>query len=255
MIGRHKDILELLVRDNTVSVEELSEQLKVSSVTIRNDLNQLADQGRLVRLRGGARLPAGRAGEELSFNVRKNINALNKRKIGETAATLIRPMESILLDASTTAIALAQAIRRRESLREITVIPTGIWTAIELLSCGIDVIIAGGHVRQTTGSITGLPAMEFLKNFNVQKAFLGAWGISPTSGLTDTPLVEVELKKIIVEHAQEVIALVDGSKFGQIGLASYASINQLSTVVTDASAPREIVEKIRNSGVEVIIAK
>lgn len=254
MLPRHKQILELLRSNQTETVNDLSDKLDVSPVTVRSDLNQLAAEGQVVRIRGGASLPAGRAGQELSFAARQKLNSEKKIKIGRLAAELVNPMESILLDASTTSIAVAKAIRLRGALRDITVIPTGIWTAAELLGCNLDVIIAGGHVRHSTGSITGLPADDFLKKFNFQKAFLGAWGVDLMQGFTDTALVEAELKRSIVERAQEIIVVADGSKFERVGLTSFAGIERVDRIVTDDSAPKEFIEKIRSAGVEVLVA-
>ena len=90
--------------------------------------------------------------------------------------------------------------------------------------------------------------------FNFNKAFLGAWGISLREGLTDTHLVEVELKQSAIARAQEVVAVVDGTKFGRLGLASFARIEQLSSVVTDEDAPAEVVADLGARGVRVLIA-
>ena len=150
---------------------------------------------------------------------------------------------------------MAKALREREDIKEITVIPTGIWAAIELMSCAnINVLMPSGYLRSISGSITGLPTSEFFENLNINKAFLGAWGISPEDGVTDSHLLEVELKKVIVKKAKEIIVLIDGSKFNKSGLAKYANLKNISKIITDASAPENIVKKLRASGVEVLIA-
>jgi DeoR/GlpR family transcriptional regulator of sugar metabolism len=255
MISRHQQILETLAAQQNATVNELSRLLKVSEVTIRADLSQLATEGKVIRERGGARLAEERIRQEYTYQTRKSLNADKKRKIGQLAATLIKPMESILLDSSTTAVAVAQALKDNEQLKDITVVPTGIWTAIELMCCpAINVLLAGGYLRHTTGSIAGLPANDLLKNFNIQKAFLGAWGISIENGLTDTHLLEVELKRFIVQHVQEVIIVVDGSKFNQSALAAYANIEQITRVITDDSAPKEVMDKMSSRGVEILVA-
>jgi DeoR/GlpR family transcriptional regulator of sugar metabolism len=256
MNSRHRQIIEMLAARDTVSVVELSEQLDVSEVTIRSDLNLLADQGRIIRLHGSARLAGERARQEFTFSTRQRINAQQKQRIGELASSLIQPSESILLDASTTAVAVAHAIRRDLNHMEITVVTTGIWTALELLgSPNIHVVLAGGHVRNTTGSLVGDIANDILNKFNFQKAFFGATGIHPTEGLTDTPLVEVELKRAAIRRSQESIAVVDGSKFDRLALASFASVEQISRIVTDETAPENMLSAFRTRGVNVMIAK
>lgn len=255
MSERHQRIVEILLEQETATVAELSERFDVSPVTIRSDLNQLAEHGRVIRTHGGARIAKERVRQEITFAKRQRINIEQKRSIGEHAVTLIRPNESILLDASTTAVAVGQAIKRRPDLKDITVVTTGIWTALELLgSPDINVVLTGGHVRTTTGSITGSITNQVLETFNFQKVFLGAWGITVEDGLTDTHLTEVELKRAIISRAREVIAVLDGSKFGQLGLATFATLDEVTCIITDTTAPEEMVAGVRDSGVEVQIA-
>ena len=118
-----------------------------------------------------------------------------------------------------------------------------------------NVLMPGGYLRHITGSITGLPTYNFFEGLIIKKAFLGAWGVSAEEGLTDAHLMEVELKKRIVEHVKEVIIIVDGSKFKQSGLAPFASIDKVSKIITDRSAPKSEINKIRKLGVEVIQCK
>lgn len=253
---RQQQILGRLLAQESASVAELSEMFNVSSVTIRNDLNYLAEQGRVVRIHGGARIANSRTRQEFSYATRQGINADRKQKIGRLAATLINPVESILLDASTTAIAVGQALKQSKDFREVTVVTTGLWTAIELLDVPrLNVVLAGGYVRNTTGSVTGPITNQVLQSFNFQKAFLGAWGITLEEGLTDTHLLEVGLKKSVIERAQQVIAIVDGSKFGRLGLASFASINEITGLITDDSAPAEMLDVLRERGIEVWVAE
>ena len=253
--SRQQKILELLGAKEAVSVSELSKSLNVSEVTIRTDLNNLAKLGKIDRTHGGAYLIEERLKQEYTFHARKSLNFQKKQKIGELASTFVKSSECLLLDASTTVLALAYALKKRNDLKDITVIPTGIWTALELMgSSNINVLLPGGYLRHTSGSITGLPTNDFLGDLIIQKAFLGAWGISCAEGLTDTHLVEIELKKFIISRSREIIVLVDGSKFRQIGLSAYASINQISKIITDASAPVEEIKKLRTEGVEVLVA-
>lgn len=256
MKNRLQKILTLLAGRDNVTVSELSTLLSVSEVTIRADLNRLAEAGKVDRTHGGARLAEERVRQEFTFQRRKSLNALQKDLIGRTAARLIAPHDAILLDSSSTVLAMAHALREAEDLKDVTVIPTGIWTAIELMGCqNINVLLPGGYLRHTSGSITGLPTSEFLNDLIIKKAFLGAWGISSSIGLTDTHLVEIELKKFIVSRVEEVIVLVDGSKFMQTGLSVYAGLDKISTVITDWTAPVDELEKFRASGIDVIVVE
>jgi DeoR/GlpR family transcriptional regulator of sugar metabolism len=249
---RHQQILEILSQQQTATVADLSDQLAVSAVTIRTDLNQLAADGQVIRTHGGARLAKERKRQEQSFATRQQLNAEAKRQIGRLAASLVEPNESILLDASTTAVAVGQALKEMPQLDNITVVTTGVWTSLELLGAPhINVVLTGGHVRNTSGSITGVITNEILSRFNFSKAFLGAWGIDIEAGLTDSPLMEVELKRVIMQNSREIIAVVDSSKFGRLGLACFAEPQEITRIVTDESAPSDTLTAFQALGVTV----
>jgi DeoR/GlpR family transcriptional regulator of sugar metabolism len=251
---RCQKILDSLAGKDIVGVKELSDILSVSEVTIRSDLDKLAETGKISRTHGGARLVEERLRQEYSFQTRKSLNSHIKQKIGVAAANLVGSRESVLLDSSTTVLSLAHALRLRDDLRDVTVIPTGIWTAIELMGCqNINVLMPSGYLRPTSGSITGLPARGFFDDLIIQKAFLGAWGISLENGVTDTHLLEIELKKRIVEKVREIVILADGSKFYQNGLARFASLNQVRHIITDRTAPAEVLKQIDQQGVQITV--
>lgn len=252
MNERQLKILSLLVAEPEMRVARLSEALGVSPVTVRSDLDALAREGRVERLHGGARLADGRTRQELTFAQRRALFADRKRRIAQAAAGLIAPGEAVLLDASSTAVALAAEIKGRMDLADLTVVTTGIWTALELLdSPGIHVVLAGGLLRDATGSTTGQTALENLARFNISRAFLGAWGVTIEQGLMDSSLPEVELKRAVVERAREVVAIVDGSKFGRLAVGSFAAVEQVRSLVTDPSAPGEMLAALRDRGVIV----
>ncbi|HLP17348.1 MAG TPA: DeoR/GlpR family DNA-binding transcription regulator [Bacteroidota bacterium] len=256
MKTRLERILAHLIGRENVSVSELSQLLGVSEVTIRSDLNRLSEQGKVERMHGGARLAVDRVRQEFTFQKRKSLNSSQKDKIGRAASALIQSHDAVLFDSSTTVLALAHALRDRTDLTNVTVVPTGVWTAIELMGVDtINVLLPGGYLRHTSGSITGFQAGDFMNDLLIKKAFLGAWGISSSIGVTDTHLVEIELKKFIVERVEEVIVLVDGSKFGQTGLSVYADMSKISTVITDDTAPAGEIEKLRAHGITVIVAE
>ena len=255
MFERHQKILEILSSQQSASVARLSELLNVSAVTIRNDLAQLEQSGRIFRTHGGALLAEDRTRLEFTFATRKATNADAKRRIGELAAQLVQSYDSLLLDASTTSLAVGQALKRCPDLHDLTLVTTGVWTALEMLGApGIQVVLAGGIVREATGSLTGALSVDTLQQFHFNRAFLGASGLTLEEGLTDLPLAEVELKRTVVARAQEVVAVVDGSKFGHLAVASFAPIERVTRVVTDDTAPAWMVAELRQRGVQVLQA-
>jgi DeoR/GlpR family transcriptional regulator of sugar metabolism len=252
--ARRDKILESLQQKRTLSVAELSVLCQVSEVTIRQDLRRLAQQGLLNRTRGGAILST-RADHELSFAARQQLNADQKRRIGEVAAGLIRSGDSVILDASTTALQVLKALKRRTGVRDVTVITNGIYTALELLDRpDITAILTGGMLRSTASSLTGLTGQQMLSHINGLKGFLGAKGITVENGLTDASIHEVQTKMAMVERCQEVTAVLDASKFGVVSLATFAPLALLRRVITDRDAPAEAVAALRSKGIEVLIA-
>jgi DeoR/GlpR family transcriptional regulator of sugar metabolism len=252
--ARRDKILESLQQRRTVSVAELSVLCRVSEVTIRQDLKRLAQQGLLNRTRGGAILPT-RANLELSFAARQQLHADQKRRIGEVAAGLIRSGDSVILDASTTALHVLRALKQRSGLRDVTVITNGIYTALELLDRpDITTILTGGILRATATSLTGLTGQQMLSLINGLKGFLGARGITLENGLTDANIQEVQTKIAMVERCQEVTAVLDASKFGVVSLATFAPMESLRRIITDSDAPAETVAAIRARGIEVLLA-
>jgi DeoR/GlpR family transcriptional regulator of sugar metabolism len=252
--GRRDRILESLQQRRTASVAELSVLCQVSEVTIRQDLKRLAQQGLLHRTRGGAILST-RADHELSFAARQQLNADQKRRIGEVAAGLIRSGDSVILDASTTALQVLKALKHRTGVRDVTVITNGIYTALELLDRpDITTILTGGTLRATANSLTGLTGQQMLSHINGLKGFLGAKGITMENGLTDANIQEVETKMAMVERCQEVTAVLDASKFGVVSLATFAPLAHLRRIITDRDAPAEAVAAFRSKGIEVLLA-
>lgn len=261
---RHIEILRILEVQERATVQELSEIFEVSQVTVRNDLNILANQGKVQRVHGGAIIIRPQMDHEFTFATRQRLHADRKNKIGELATSVLAPRDFVLIDASTTALAVGRAIKtkfegnngNRAETNELTIVATGLWTAVELMGVqGINVVVAGGNLRNTTGSLVGPLTRDFLRKINIRRAFLGAWGVTLEEGITDTNLLEVELKQMIIQLVDEVIVVVDGSKFGEVGLSSFARVDEVSHIITDSSAPTEMIEAIRARGVQVLIAE
>ncbi|MBK8027475.1 MAG: DeoR/GlpR transcriptional regulator [Chloroflexi bacterium] len=255
MNERRDQIVNILSERERVTVNELSEMLNVSSVTVRGDLNFLAEEGRVVRVHGGAALAKPSMRHEMTFAARQRQRAAQKHAVAKLAATLVRPVDSILLDSSTTALAVAQAIKASPAISNVTVLTTGLWTAVAIMdSPNIHTIVAGGSLGSSSGSISGPITREMLGKYNINKAFVGALGLTLEDGLSGNDPLEIEIRQFMVESAREVIAVVDGSKFGHTGLASYARLDQLDYVVTEDSAPPEMIEALRERGVQVLVA-
>jgi DeoR/GlpR family transcriptional regulator of sugar metabolism len=248
---RLDQIATLLREQGRVSVVELSERFGVSAVTIRNDLDTLEQQGRLLRTHGGAVPRPAPSTEPPAFALRKELHQDEKERIGRAAAALVRDGDSIVLDASTTAWQIARNLKDR---RELTVITNGLFIALEFIdSPGVTVVMPGGSLRAASASLVGDQGACILDSYHVQKGFFGAGGFTLEEGLTDTNQYEVELKQRMVERSKEVIAVVDNSKWGQVTFAALASVDQLDHVITDNGAPADMVAALRERGIQVTL--
>jgi DeoR/GlpR family transcriptional regulator of sugar metabolism len=248
---RRERIISLLQREGRVNVANLASHFDVSAVTIRSDLDSLAKQGLLVRTRGGA-IRSDQDNLQLDFKIRRQLYPVRKHRIGAAAAEMVNDSESIVLDASTTALTILEHIQER---RQITIMTNGLLAATDLLEMpGFTVLMPGGFLHRDSASLVGRGNREFLGQFNFQKGFFGAKGFTLEEGLTDVNSAEVALKKELVEQVKQVIAVIDSSKWGRVGFVSYASVNQIDTVVTDKDAPSSMVCALKDAGVQVILA-
>ncbi len=251
---RREKIVRLVHEHQMVSVAELAALLDVSPVTIRQDLVLLSQHGLLTRIRGGAAI-TGRNNHESTFTVREKLNADKKRRIGELAASLVVSGESIILDASTTALYLVRALKKRHDLHEITVVTNGVLNALELLDRpDITTLLTGGILRARAVSLIGSVPEETLSRIHGHRGFFGARGLTVEHGLTDVNLQELQVKMYMVERCQEITAIVDSSKFGQVAVVTFAPIARLHRIITDAEAPADAVAAFRSLGVEVLLA-
>jgi DeoR/GlpR family transcriptional regulator of sugar metabolism len=248
---RRSQIVALLEQEERVSVNDLGRRFGVSLVTIRADLDTPASQGLLVRTHGGAITPE-RSELELSFDIRRRLHAPEKERIGIAAAQMVEDGDSIALDASTTALAVANQIKDR---RELTVLTNGILIALALLEApGMTILMPGGFVRRDSVSVVDGGVQELTEQFNFRSGFFGVKGLTLEEGLTDVDLNEVAVKREMVARVKRVIAILDSSKLERVGFATFASIDQVDCVITDDGAPTDMVAGLRAAGVEVIIA-
>lgn len=248
---RRDKILEVLRERASATVNELSELCEVSEVTIRQDLNQLSEEGLLVRTRGGALLANGNL-KDRSFAGRLALNAELKQRIGELAAELIESGDSVLIDASSTGVYVARALAARRDLREVTVVTNGIYTAIELLECpDISTILTGGQVRAQAASLTGSFAWDHLDRVVARIGFFGTRGLALGYGVTELNIHEVDVKRKMIERCREVVIVTDSSKFNDVSLVTFAEFASVRRLITDDAAPPDLLAALRGLGIQV----
>lgn len=251
---RQHQIGRLVSELGRVRVGDLVERFGVSGVTIRKDLALLERQGRVVRTHGGAVSPAG-AGMERAFDIRERLQRAEKDAIGREAAAMVADGESIALDASTSAYAMARHLRAYGGWLHLTVVTNGLRIALELAGVsGVTVVMPGGFIRPEALSLVGQLGDALLERVNVHRAFLGATGFSVEAGLCDGTEEEAQIKRLLVSAATETVGLVDHTKWARKSLATFCPTSSLTAVITDAPAVAGMGEALRAAGVRLVEA-
>ena len=247
---RQREIARIVDEQGRARVTELAERFGVSAVTIRKDLEALAEADRVIRTHGGAIAARMRRGD-IAFDVRDRLQREEKAAIGALAAAHVSNGESIILDASTTGLYLARELLKREAWHGLTVVTNSIHVATALAGRpDITVLLMGGRVRSSL-SVVGQLGDAVLARVNVQKAFLGSAGFSLEEGLTEAREEEAQIKRAMVAAAREVYAIIDHSKWGRVASATFCEVGALTQVLTDAAAPAAMVDALRGMGIEV----
>ena len=248
---RQEQIARIIDEQGRARVTDLAAQFGVSGVTIRRDLFVLESEQRAVRTHGGAiALDQGRA--EVAFDIRDRLQAAEKALIGAVAADLVQDGESIVMDASTTALYVARSLKRRRGWSHLTVITNGLRLASDLAGFpGITVLMLGGRVRWEALSVVGHLGDGLFERINVQKVIVGAAGFTIDAGLTDVTEEEAQIKRAMVSAAREVVAVVDHTKLGRTAIATFCRSDQISTLVTDEAASPEMLAELIDVGVAV----
>ena len=249
---RQEEIVRIVTEAGRARVTDLVGRFGVSAVTIRKDLLILDGEGRVLRTHGGAIAPQG-GRHELAFDIRERMQREEKSQVGTAAAALVGDGESIVLDASTTALYVARHLKDRESWHQLTVVTNSIRIASELAGHpGMTVLMLGGRVRWEALSVVGPLGDGVFRRVNVQKAFVGAAGFTIEEGLTDAMEEEAQIKRSMVAAAREVYAVLDHTKWGRVASATFCRTDRLTGVLTDGEAPGDMVARLRDAGVTVV---
>jgi DeoR family transcriptional regulator, aga operon transcriptional repressor len=247
-------ILTALQETGSVAVDALAEQLRVSVVTIRRDLDLLEQQGLLRRTHGGAvsiePLFYEPFKKDRSFLAQVERQANEKRRIGRAAASLVTPGETIAITPGTTT---AEIIRGLPLNSKITVVTNTANIAMELSKRkDVNVFVTGGHLHGDWFSLVGPTAIRSLENMLIHTMFIGADGIDPKWGVSCFNPDEAELNATMVRQARRHIAVVDHTKLNVVANWRICEIGTLRTLITDTDATDELVAPYQKLGIEVL---
>ena len=231
---RRNLILEQLQEEKRVVVSELSQLYKVSEETIRRDLDKLDKGGYAIKSYGGAVINENMS-IDMPFNVRKKRNILQKKKIASLVETLVENGDHIILDASTTAVFIAKAIKHKKAL---TVITNSIEIMIELSDVPDWTIISpGGRIRDGYLALVGPRVVEGLMGYHVEKAFVSCKGIDLENGFTDGNEDFANAKRVMLRCAKEKVLVFDSSKLDTVCFAHIGNVEEVDYIITDSKPP------------------
>lgn len=247
--GRQNEILVRILAERNVRIKDLAAEFGVSDMTIRRELDALAELGRVERIHGGARARQF-ASEEVSYLQRSETNAAAKRVIAMAALALIEDGDTVGLDASTSALALARLL----PAKKVRAILSG-FDAIEAIQqSDIEFYVSGGLFHAKARSFVGGTAVETLQKLHPDKVFFSCNGYTATDGFTDPNPLEAETKRALLRGGALKVALLDGSKFGRRSMATTAETSEIDVVITDIEPPAEARADFEAHDVQVIVA-
>ena len=252
--SRREIIREMLATQPFVSLKELADRFpKLSSMTLRRDIEYFEKQGECIKVRGGARsMKFITTSMEEAFNLRLHANSFAKECIAKKAAEMIEAGRSIFLDSGTTILKLAAAINDER----FSITTSGPNVALELLKKNKPLVnIVGGLINRDNITISGTQAIRYMEDINIDIAFLVPSGLSMENGFTCGNYSECEFKEHIIRKARRVVLLMDGTKLDKSLPYTFASFENIDALITDRELPQEMAELAAKCGTEIILAR
>jgi DeoR/GlpR family transcriptional regulator of sugar metabolism len=240
-----------------VTVADLARTHAVSMPTVHRDLEQLAREGLVERVHGGARALAGQAAPApaiaTAWTQRVDQARVAKAAIAAHAAASVGHGATVFLDASSSALALARRLQD-DPPNELTLVTNSPAIAFQMQAEPVHIVVCPGELDQHMRMIAGRWTVEFLSELNFAVAFVSAAGLTLDQGLTTSRRPLADVVNAVRASAERTIGLIDATKFGRASLLSIARAQELDAVVTDADLPPEIAEQYRAAGVQLEIA-
>ena len=251
-VERRNLILEKLQDEKKVVVSELGALFDVSEETIRRDLDKLDKEGLATKSYGGAVLNENTS-LDMPFNVRKKRNMQGKQLIAELVSGLVQEGEHIIVDPSTTAVAIAKALKARKRL---TVITNSIEVLVELSDVsGWDIISTGGTLRENYLALVGPKATDVISSFHVDRAIISCKGLDMEQGITDSNEMFSQVKQTMLKSAKQRILAADYTKFGNIAFSRICGLSSVDMVVTDVRPSQEWMKYFAEKGIECLYGR
>ena len=248
---RHAIIMDILRKDGIIKISDISRRFSVSNETARRDLEYLQDTEQLKRIYGGAILTGNNAG-----NVHQaphgHVRRSQKASIGKAAAALVKSGETIILDIGSTTLEIA---RHLSNISGITVLTNSLPIMNELAGTQVTVFCLGGRLNSDELSMYGKVTIDALQQFFVDRAFIGAGGVTLEGGISDYNSEEAIVRQALIKRADQTVLVVDSGKFGTNAFASVCGFDDIDVVVSDENLSAEFRDGLRKRrNLELILA-
>ncbi|EHJ00901.1 transcriptional regulator, DeoR family [Clostridium sp. DL-VIII] len=244
MINRYTKLLEIVNENKRIEVSKLAELLKVSQVTIRKDLGALEEKGLLKREHGYAVMTSSD-----DINSRLAFNYDIKRKIAHLASELVSDGETIMIESGSSCALLAEELAYNK--KDITIITNSTFIASYIREGNAKVVLLGGDYQPESQVVVGPLTRKSVKDFFVDKLFVGTDGYNSKIGFTGKNLMRTETVKAMAESADKIVILTVSSKFSERGVVSQFRTDEVDYVLTDTNIPEDVLESLRKEKVQV----
>ena len=246
---RIKNVEDYILKNESVSLDKLCDVFKVSKNTIRRDIKELLEKGKIKKIYGGVTINQKKL---VPFEERNIKNHAEKKVTAEIAAAYINDGDIIFIDSGTTTMWLIDYLKNKN----ITILTNNLSAIVSALPYpNLNIISLGGTLKRKTNSFVGNSTSLVLKDYNISKAFMAATGISIARGATNSSVEEYELKKLIVEKSDEIFLLVDSSKFDSISLMTYSPLENLDYIITNKTPPKKYTDFFKKNKINLLIAE
>jgi DeoR family transcriptional regulator, glycerol-3-phosphate regulon repressor len=247
---RQRQLLDVVRKRVTMSVEELAQELGVTPQTVRRDVKLMEEAHLLARYHGGVGLPS--SVENIDYSQRQVMNSEAKRRIAQAVAERVPPGCSLLINIGTTTEEVARALKQHQGLHVVT---NNLNVAAILAdNPSSEVIIAGGVVRGRDKGIVGEQTIDFIRQFKVDIGIIGISSIEPDGTLRDFDAREVKVAQTIIEQSREVWLVADQDKFGRPALVRMAHVSQIDMLFTNAKPPEALMKVLKETQVKLVVA-
>src|SRR5437773_6542802 len=248
--GRRRKILELVEQTGQITIHDVVKRFAVSAVTARSDLDALSTNGAVLRSHGGA--VRYEPTQDYPLKLKATLHRSEKARIGEAAAQLVQPNETVILDSGTTTAEIAKNLKR--SKVKFTVVTSALNIANELADASeISLIMLGGLLRTVSYSFVGPQAEATLRDLHADRLFLAVDGVDLEGGPSTPDVLEAQLNGLMMEVSKETTVVADSSKLGRRSLFRIGPIEKVHRLITDADAPKQFIDALRSKHVDVVV--